>query len=177
MNGVCVIIVNTTTTELWANKQAMYIYISYNLFDVMRILLHGNLLHRALKAKEMFDVQTGILLKARPARVLWVHLQHTRWSINKQQNNQANQLINFQLALDIIITLRQWRIFYMSLHIMLYHLFQPSTHSPWPFIPQYKDVLIKRRSPVSRIRLKYILCLTAIHCDLSRTAIQSSLVP
>ena len=52
---------------------------SYNcsdLFDVVCVLLHGDFLHGALKAKEMLDVQTGILLKTRPARVLWVNLQH-----------------------------------------------------------------------------------------------------
>ena len=46
------------------------------LFDVVCVLLHGDFLHGALKAKEMLDVQTGILLKTCPARVLWVNLQH-----------------------------------------------------------------------------------------------------
>ena len=45
-------------------------YTSTDLFDVVCVLFHGDFLHRALKAKEMLDVQAGILLKARPAWVL-----------------------------------------------------------------------------------------------------------
>ena len=47
-----------------------------DLFDVVGVLLHGDLFHCALKAKEVLDVQAGVLLKARPAGVLGVHLQH-----------------------------------------------------------------------------------------------------
>lgn len=47
-----------------------------HLFDTAGILLHGNFLHGALKAKEGLDVQAGRLLKTRPVLIFRVDL-HT----------------------------------------------------------------------------------------------------
>lgn len=50
-----------------------------HLFDTAGILLHCNLFHGALKAKEGLDVQAGSLLKTRPVLIIRVNLyQHTQ---------------------------------------------------------------------------------------------------
>ena len=65
------------TMMIMEGDEDAYFTMSYNcsdLFDVVCVLFHGDFLHSALKAKEMLDVQTGILLETRPAWVLWVNL-------------------------------------------------------------------------------------------------------
>ena len=44
------------------------------LFDVVRILFHGNLLHCVFEAKERFNIKTCLLLKTRPVRILLMYL-------------------------------------------------------------------------------------------------------
>lgn len=53
-----------------------------HLFDTAGILLHSDLFHRALKAKEWLDVEAGGLLKTRPVLIFRVNLyQHTQTCI------------------------------------------------------------------------------------------------
>lgn len=53
-------------------------YTHTHLLDTAGVLLHGHLLHRALEAKERFDVQAGRLLETRPVLILRVGLRtHT----------------------------------------------------------------------------------------------------
>lgn len=46
-----------------------------HLLDAAGVLLHSDLLHGALKAKEGLDVEAGALFKASPLLVFWVNLQ------------------------------------------------------------------------------------------------------
>ena len=46
-----------------------------HLLDAAGVLFHGDLLHRALKAKEGLDVEAGALLEAGPVLVFWMDLQ------------------------------------------------------------------------------------------------------
>lgn len=50
-------------------------YTHTHLLDTAGVLLHGHLLHRALEAKERFDVQAGRLLETRPVLILRVGLR------------------------------------------------------------------------------------------------------
>lgn len=50
-----------------------------HLLDAASVLLHSDLLHGALKAKEGLDVKAGALLKASPVLIFWVNLQKNKF--------------------------------------------------------------------------------------------------
>ena len=45
-------------------------------FDILTILFHGQLFHRALKSEERFDIQASFLLEARPVWIIGMNLYY-----------------------------------------------------------------------------------------------------